>query len=96
MAIKFKQKCFKCRKNYVLVGRGDRFPICYDCQKEELNQEIKDPEMKKMFDIPEDFYRKNSFLRSIKLNYIKFENLSEKQIAAFKKTVKEMKNANKD
>ncbi len=82
-----------------MVGRGDRFPICYDCQKDELNKEIKDPEMKKMFDIPEDFYRKNSFLRSIKLNYFRFDKLSEKQIEAFKKTVKKMKeekNASKD
>ncbi len=96
MPIRYRQKCFKCRKNWVNVSRGQRFVICYDCQKEELNKKIKDPEMKKMFDIPEDFYRKNSFLRSIKLNYIKFEKLSEKQIAAFKKTVKEMKNASKD
>ena len=97
MAVRYKQKCFKCKKNYVLVGRGQRFAVCYDCQKDELNKPIKDPEMKKMFDIPEDFYRKNSFLRSIKSNYLRFEKLSEKQIAAFKKTVEEMKkNANKD
>ena len=96
MAIRYRQKCFKCRKNWVNVSRGQRFVICYDCQKEELNKKIKDPEMKKLFDIPEDFYRKNSFLRSIKINYIRFDKLSEKQIAAFKKTVKEMKNANKD
>ncbi|MBW2981681.1 hypothetical protein KY343_02265 [Candidatus Woesearchaeota archaeon] len=96
MAVRFKQKCFKCKKNYVLVGRGDRFPICYDCQKDDLNQEIKDPKMKKMFDIPEDFYRNNSFLRNIKMNYIRFGKLSEKQIEAFKKTVEDMKNADKD
>ena len=96
MAIRYKQKCFKCRKNYVLVGRGQRFAICYDCQKEDLNKPIKDPKMKKMFDIPEDFYRKNPFLRSIKSNYLRFDKLTEKQIAAFKKTVKEMKNAPKD
>ena len=101
MAIKFKQKCFRCKTNYVLVGRGDRFPMCYDCQKGELDKPIKDPVMKKMFNIPEEFYKTNPFLRSIKSNYLRFENLSEKQIAAFKKTVKTMKeekkkNANKD
>ena len=81
------------------VGRGQRFTLCYDCQKEDLNKEVKDPEMKKLFDIPEEFYKKNSFLRSIKINYFRFDKLSEKQIEAFKKTVekmKEEKNAAKD
>ncbi len=52
---------------------------------------IKDPKMKKMFDIPEEFYRQNSFLRDIKVKYIKWKELTEKQVAAFKKVVKEMK-----
>jgi len=99
MPIRYKQKCFKCRKNWVTVTRRDKFVICYDCQKDELIQEIKDPKMKEMFNIPEEFYRTNPFLRSIKMNYIRFEKLSEKQIEAFKKTVekmKEEKNADKD
>ena len=91
MAVQYRQKCFKCRKNWVTVSRGQRFVVCYDCQKEELKKEIKDPEMKKMFDIPEEFYRNNSFLRSIKSNYIRFGKLSEKQIEAFKKTVEKLK-----
>lgn len=95
MAIRYKQKCFKCKKNYVTVGRGQRYVICYDCQKEDLNKKIKDPAMKKLFDIPEEFYKENSFLRSIKMNYIRFEKLSERQIEAFKKTVKEMKGKKK-
>jgi hypothetical protein len=76
----------------VIVTGRDRFPICFECQRKELEFEIKDPAMKKMFDIPDEFYKENSFLRSIKLNYKRFENLTEKQIAAFKKTVAEMKN----
>jgi len=96
MPVKYRQKCFRCRKNWVTVSRGQRFVICYDCQKQELNQEIKDPEMKKLFDIPEDFYRTNSFLRAIKSNYIRFGKLSEKQIEAFKKTAEKMKNAGKN
>jgi len=87
---RFKQKCAKCKKNYVLVTRR-QFPLCYDCQKPEMEGEIKDPKMKRMFKIPEDFYKENSFLRSLKVNYLKFGELSEKQIDAFKKTVKEMK-----
>lgn len=92
MAIRFKQKCFRCKKNYVIVGRGQKFVLCYDCQKNELKGEIKDKKMKKLFDIPEEFYEKNSFLRDIKINYLKFGKLTEKQIEAFKKTVEKMKN----
>ena len=69
-----------------------QFPLCYDCDKAELSGEITDPEMKKMFDIPEDFYRNTAFLRSIKKNYLRFGNLSEKQIEVFKRVVEELKN----
>ncbi|MBD3259729.1 hypothetical protein GF371_03805 [Candidatus Woesearchaeota archaeon] len=89
--VKYKQKCDRCKENYVLVTRKQRFVLCYDCQKEELKGEIKDPKMKKLFDIPEDFYKKSLFLRNIKISYLKFGSLSEKQIEAFKKTVKKIK-----
>ncbi len=89
--IQFKQKCNQCKTNYVLTTRRQPFVVCYECQKEELNQKINDPHIKKVFDIPEKFYKENSFLRNIKLNYIKYGTLSEKQILAFKKTVDEMK-----
>ena len=56
-----------------------------------MKGEIKDPKMKKMFDIPEEFYKENSFLRDIKIKYLKFGELTEKQIAAFKKTVENLK-----
>lgn len=90
--ITYKQRCIRCRKNHVEVTRGTRFVLCYDCQKSELTGEIKDQKMAKLFDIPEDFYRRNLFLRSIKINYLKFGNLTDKQIAAFKKTVESLKN----
>lgn len=94
MAIRFQQKCNKCKKNYVTVTNRQRYAVCYDCQKKEMEGEIKDPKMKKLFDIPEEFYKKNMFLRSIKINYLRFGKLSEKQIEAFKKTVKKMKEKN--
>lgn len=75
----------------VIVSSRSQFPLCYDCQKGELGGEIKDPKMKKMFDIPEEFYKQSSFLRSIKSNYLRFGNLTEKQIAFFKKVVEEMR-----
>jgi hypothetical protein len=74
-----------------MVGRGQRFALCYDCQKDDLKKKIKDPKMAKMFAIPEQFYQENGFLRSIKVNYLRFENLSPKQIEAFQRTVAEMK-----
>jgi hypothetical protein len=88
---KYKEKCRRCKKNYVLVSWRNRYPLCYDCQKTELSQDVKDPKMKRMFKIPEEFYKESPFLRDIKLKYLKFDSLSPKQITAFKKVVKEMK-----
>lgn len=90
MGIQFKQKCQRCKKNYVLASRRQRFVICYDCQKEELSSEIIDPKMRKLFDIPEEYYKKNSFLRNIKISYLRRGELTEKQIEAFKKVVEEL------
>ena len=69
-----------------------RYPICYDCQKKELEGTIKDPKMKRLFNISEEFYKQNAFLRSIKINYLKYGELSEKQIKVFKEVVKKTKN----
>ncbi len=94
-AIQFKQKCIKCKKNYVLATSRNSYVLCYDCQKDSLNVEIKDPVFKKLFNIPEDFYKENAFLRSIKANYIKYGSLTENQLLAFKKAVIDLKEAKK-
>lgn len=91
MAVKYKQKCSKCRDNYVTITWKQRYPICYDCQKDDLKGVIKNEKMKKLFNIPEWYYKENSFLRSIKINYLKFGKLTEKQIETFKMVVKKMK-----
>ncbi|RMD58201.1 hypothetical protein D6825_01670 [Candidatus Woesearchaeota archaeon] len=91
MARTFKALCKRCKKNYTLVTWRDKFPVCYNCQKSALSRGIKDPEMKKMFDIPEELYEKSSFLRDIKLKYLEYGELSEKQIEAFKKVVDKLK-----
>jgi hypothetical protein len=93
MAVRFKQKCMRCKKNYVTVSGSQRFAVCYECQKKDLKGKVADPKMKKLFDIPEEFYKKNSFLRDIKANYLRFGSLSEKQVEAFKKVVKELEEA---
>mgnify|MGYP001563334381 CR=1 FL=1 len=80
----------------VLVTSRTRFTVCYDCQKDDLKGEIKSEKMKKLFDIPEEFYKESLFLRSIKANYLKFGKLSEKQIEWFKKVFEEMKENKKE
>lgn len=92
---KYKQKCAKCKTNYVLVASWrDRSPTCYECQKNELQKEIDDPELKKLFDIPEEYYIHSPFLRNIKISYIRYKKLSDRQIEAFNKaladTIKEL------
>jgi len=94
--ISYKQKCVRCKKNMVLIKARGQFPICYDCQKPELDKAIRSPSMKKLFDIPEHFYRDEPFLRSIKMNYQRFGALSDKQIEAFKKVVDKMKHPEKE
>jgi len=91
MVIKYNQQCKRCRKNYVLVTGKNKFPLCYECQKKELRGKITNKKMKKLFDIPLEFYKENQFLRNIKIYYLKYKELSEKQIKSFKETVENMK-----
>ena len=93
--VQYKQRCFRCKKNYVLISGRNKFPLCYDCQKKELNKKIKDKKMEKFFDIPEEFYKENIFLRNVKIYYLRTGELSKKQVDAFKKTVKKMKEEDK-
>jgi hypothetical protein len=85
----------KCKKNYVITTTSQKYVICYECQKDLLIGEIKDPMFKKLFDIPEDYYKTNAFLRNIKINYLRYYSLTENQISAFKKTVEKMKEISK-
>jgi hypothetical protein len=91
MAVTYKQKCARCNKNYVTATWKTRYVLCYDCQKKELAGVVEDPKMKKFFDIPEEFYNESSFLRSIKINYLRYGDLSGDQIRAFKDVVKSFK-----
>ncbi len=93
---KFKQRCALCKENMVIMFSSKQFPICVECHMKQIDQPIEDPKMKKFFDIPKEFYEQNSFLRNIKNAYIRFGNLSEKQVEAFEKTVKDLKNPPKE
>lgn len=91
MAIRYKQKCYACKKNYVTATHRQKYVLCYECQKKELEGELKDPKMKKLFDIPEQYYKDNAFLRDIKINYLRYGTLTKKQIEVFKKVVQKIK-----
>ncbi|MBN2459482.1 hypothetical protein JXB28_04325 [Candidatus Woesearchaeota archaeon] len=93
MAVKFKQKCERCKTNYVTVSswRQRRPIVCYECEKKDMQGEIKDPKLKEMLDIPEEFYKQNSFLRAIKINCLRYGSLTQPQIDAFKKTLEDLK-----
>lgn len=92
---RYKILCYKCKKNYVPASWSDKFVTCYDCVKRELSAPIQDPQMKKMFDIPEEYYKENAFLRNIRLSYIRYNSLTDRQIGAFKETVKKLKGMQK-
>lgn len=73
-----------------------QFPKCVECDMKgiatlEAENPITNSKMKKLLDVPTKLYEESSFLRSIKSNYLRFGNLSEKQVEAFKKVVKELK-----
>jgi len=89
--VNYKQLCARCKKNYVLASWRNKYLTCYDCQKSELNKKIEDKKMEKFFDIPEKFYEKNAFLRNIKLSYLRFGELTQKQEDSFKDTVEKLK-----
>lgn len=90
MKILYNQKCARCPKMVPITSRK-QFPLCYDCQKKDLQGVIKDPKMKKLFNLPEEFYKESPFLRSIKAYYLKFKEITVRQKEYFEKTVKEMK-----
>lgn len=84
--------CKLCKTNRVLVTAREKFPVCYECHKKQMSgKKVTDKKIKKLFNIPEEFYKENIFLRKIKLYYLKYKELTEKQIAAFKKTVEKIK-----
>ena len=91
MAVQFKQRCARCKKNFVLTTSRNSYVSCYDCQKDSLKGKIDVPYYKKLFDIPEEYYKESAFLRNIKANYLKYHNLTESQTTAFKKVVDKMK-----
>ncbi len=96
MSRSYKHKCYKCKTNYVMVTWKQKFPVCYECQREDLMRPVEDPEMQKLFDIPEELYKESSFLRDIKMKYLHFGSLTDNQIEAFKEVVSKMLEEDKE
>ena len=91
--VQYKERCKLCKNEWALVNYKVRFAVCLKCQMKQLNQKVTDPEFKKMFEIDKELYEQSYFLRDIKIRYIRFGQLSEKQIETFKRVAKEMKEA---
>jgi hypothetical protein len=89
---KYKQLCAICRKEHTLISMRNQFPICQTCSMRQISQPIEDAKFKKLFDIDQKLYEQSSFLRNIKSSYIRFKNLSVKQIETFKKVAEELAN----
>jgi DNA-directed RNA polymerase subunit RPC12/RpoP len=96
MAIRYKKKCSRCKKNYVPATSRTRYAVCFECDSKNLKGEITDPMMKKFFDIPHELYVENQFLRSIKINYLRYGSLTDRQVEAFKEVVKKLKQKKED
>jgi PHP family Zn ribbon phosphoesterase len=84
MAVKYKIKCIRCKKNYVLSSYRQRNNTCEECQEKDMKGEVTDPALKKLLDIPEAYYKENSFLRNIKIAALRYGKLTDRQIEVFK------------
>lgn len=89
---RYKQRCGLCKKNWALMSTGyQRFPVCIDCQMKQVDKPIKNASMKKLLGIPREWYLENHFLRSVRYQYGRFGDITQKQAEAFKNAVEEMK-----
>ncbi|MBI4449229.1 hypothetical protein HY641_04345 [Candidatus Woesearchaeota archaeon] len=84
-----------CKKNMVIIRSFKQRPVCSECQMRSLSGPVSDKKFKKLFDIDPKFYETSAFLRDIRYQYSLYQNLTEKQIAAFKRVVDEFKNPKK-
>lgn len=85
----YQQRCIVCKKTMVLITGFRQRPVCVECELKDINEPIDAPKWRKFFDIDPALYRKSSFLRSIKRNYLRQGMLSDKQREMFLKVVSE-------
>ncbi len=86
----YKQQCMVCKKAKVLMRSRKQKPICVACRMGDAKDTpITDPAMQELFAIDERLYERNSFLADIKAKYMRFGNLSERQIEVFRRVAQE-------
>ena len=67
-----------------------QFPVCAECQMKRIKEEVTKPAYQ-FLNLSDELYQKSQFLRNIKEFYLRNRTLSEKQIQAFKKAAKDVK-----
>jgi len=88
--VEYKERCMICKKTMVMMKSRRQKPICTPCQfRGTEDKPITDPDMQKLFGIDPRLYESSYFLRDIKAKYLRFGNLTEKQIEVFKKVAEE-------
>ena len=85
----YQQRCIVCKKNMVLITYYKQRPVCLECELKDINEPITEKKWQKFFNIDVELYKKSSFLRSIKRNYLRQGMLTTKQKEMFLKVVKE-------
>ena len=85
--VKFKQRCSKCKKNYTVSMRSQAFVMCAECHEPLINKPIEDEEMKLFFEKGEGFYEKDAYLRTVKMNYLKYGNITDYQRKQFLRVI---------
>ncbi len=80
-----------CKKTMVIMKSRRQKAICTPCQFRGIDDSkpITDPAMQKLFNIDPKLYERSYFLRDIKAKYLRFGNLTEKQIEVFAKVAEE-------
>ena len=91
---KFKQKCKMCKEEWVVINRRE-FPICIPCHMRQIMSEEVTAKKYQFLNVTKATYEKSRFLRNIRQAYLMYKELSKKQIDAFKKVVKDLKNPKK-
>ena len=87
---RFKEKCKICKEKWVLVYPRE-YTICLECQMKQIfSEEVTEKEYE-FLNQPKELFEKSKFLRNIRRSYLMYKDLTDKQIEAFKKAVKDIK-----
>ncbi len=91
----FKQKCKLCKTEWVIMNYKE-YPICVKCQMRQAFSEEITAKKYLFLEIDKKLYEQSRFLRNIRQSYMRYKELTAKQIAAFKKVAEEVKHPKKN